>query len=80
MDCKAGQVLKAQIYQRVERFIQQRYEISLRLVSSHSKIEGNEMIDKITKKTAQGQRFQIVRLTSLTHLKKQITKAKKFQL
>lgn len=38
------------------------------------------MINKVARKTAKGQKIQIVRLTSLTYLKRQITKAKKSQL
>ncbi len=80
MDCKAGQALKAQIYQKVERLIQQGYEISLHWVPSHSKVEGNEMADKAAREAAEGERIQMDRWTSLTHLKRQITEAKKSQL
>ncbi len=80
MDCKAGQALKAQIYQKVERLIQQGHEISLRWVPSHSKVEGNEMVDKAAKEAAEGARIQTVRWTSQNHLKSQITEAKKSQL
>ena len=80
MDCKAGQALKAQIYRKVKQLIQQGHEISLRWVPSHSKVEGNEMADKAAREAAGGERIQTARWTSLTHLKRQITEAKKSQL
>ncbi len=61
MDCKAGQALKVQIYRKVEWLIQQRHEISLCWIPNHSKVEENEMADKIAKKVVEEERIQTVR-------------------
>ena len=70
MDYKVGQALKAQIYQKVEQLIQQGHEISVRWVPGHSKVEGNEMADKVAREAAGGERIQTARWTSLTHLRR----------
>ena len=80
MDYKAGQALKAQIYQKVEQLIQQGHEISVRWVPGHSKVEGNEMADKAAREAAGGERIQTARWTSLTHLRRQLTEEKSSQL
>ena len=80
MDCKAGQALKAQICQKVKQLIEQGHEISVRWVPSHSKVEGNEMVDKAAREAAEGERITTARWTSLTYLKRQITEEKKSQL
>ncbi len=80
MDCKAGQALKAQIYQKVKQLIQQGHEISVCWVPSHCKVEGNERADKAAKEAAGRERIRTARWTSLTHLKRQVTKEKKSQL
>ena len=80
MDCKAGQALKTQIYQKVEQLIQQGHEISVCWVPSHCKVERNERADKAAKEAAGRERIQTARWTSLTHLKRRITEEKKLQL
>ena len=80
MDCKAGQALKAQIYQKVGQLIQEGQEILVCWVPSHCKIQGNERADKAAREAAERERIQTARWTSLTHLKRQITEEKKSQL
>ena len=78
MDCKAGQALKTQIYQKVEQLIQQGHEISVCWVPSHCKVERNERADKAAKEAAGRERIQTARWTSLTHdesLKRKVTTA-----
>ncbi len=73
MDCKAGQALKTQIYQKVEQLIQQGHEISVCWVPSHCKVERNDRADKAAKEAAGRERIQTARCTGLTHLKGRIT-------
>ena len=80
LDFNASQALKAQIYQKLDQLIQQRHEILVCWVPSHCKVEKNEKADQAAKKAARGKRIQTARWTSLTHLKRQITKEKKAQL
>ncbi len=61
MDCKVGQALKAQIYQKVEQLIQQGHEISVYWVPSHSKIEGNKRADKAAREATRRERIQTAR-------------------
>ena len=76
MDYKAGQALKAQIYQKVEQLIQQGHEISVRWVPGYSKVERNEMVDKVVKEAARGEKIQTAGWTSLTYLRRQLTEEK----
>ena len=80
LDCKAGQALKAQIYQKVEQLIRQRHGILVCWVPSHCKVEENERADRAAKEAAGGERVQTAKWTSLTHLKRRITEEKKAQL
>ncbi len=80
MDNKAGQALKAQIYQKVEQLVQQQHEISVCWIPSHCGIEGNEKADTAAKEAAKGERIRTAKWTSLSHLKKQITKGESAQL
>ena len=80
IDNKAGQALKAQIYQKVKQLIRQGHEVSICWVPSHCKIEGNDRADQAAKEAAQGDRIWTAKWTSLTHLKRQITDEKKAQL
>lgn len=57
MDCKAGQMLNAQIYRKVKQLIGQRHEILVRWVPSHCNVEGNEKADKAAKEAAEGERI-----------------------
>ena len=57
LDCKAGQALKAQIYQKVEQLIQQRHGISVCWVPIHCKVEGNERAERAAKEAAGGERI-----------------------
>lgn len=43
----------------------------------HYRVEDNEKINKVAKKTAIGKKVQIAKLTSLTYIKQQITKKEK---
>ena len=80
MDGKEGQALKAQINQKTKQLVQQRHQISICWVPSHSGIEGNEKADLAAKEAAGGHRVHTVKWTSLSHLKRRITEEKKVQL
>ena len=80
MDCKAGQALKARIYQKAKQLIGQRHEISVCWVPSHCNVEGNDKADKAAKEAAGGEKIRTAKWTSLTHLKRRITEEKKAQL
>ena len=53
-DChnSRGQALKMQIYQKTKRLVEQRHNISIRLMLGNSKVEGNERTDRAAKKAA----------------------------
>ena len=75
-----GQALKRQIYQKTEWQVQQGYDISIRWIPGHSKIEGNEKADRAAKEAAGKGKVRTARWTSLAHVKCQITKEKKLQI
>ena len=54
MDSKKGQALKVQIYQKTKQLLQQRHQISICWILSHSGIERNEKADLVAKEAAGG--------------------------
>lgn len=60
-DYMVGQVLKARIYQKVKQLMQQKYEFSVRWVSSHCKVEENKRANKGAKEAARRKKIQTVR-------------------
>lgn len=69
-----------QIYQKTEQLVQQGHEISIRWISGHNKIEGNERADRAAKKVAGEGKVRTARWTSLAHVKRQITEERKLQI
>lgn len=57
IDCKTGQVMKTQIYQKIEQFIQDGHEILVCWVPSHYKIEKNKRVDKAIREAAEGEKI-----------------------
>lgn len=80
--CKSGvsQALNLQFYQKTRKLVQNGHDISVRWVPGHGSVEGNERAGKAAKEVATGERVRTAKWTSLTHIKQQITEAKKLQI
>ncbi len=63
-----------QVYQKTERLVQQGHNISIRWISAHNKIEGNERADRAAKEAASEGKVRTARWTSLAHVKRKLQK------
>lgn len=72
--------MKMQIYEKVQRRVQQRYDISIRWIPGHSKVEGNERADRAAKEAAVGVKVRTAKRSSLAHIKRQVTDEKMIQI
>lgn len=64
-----SQVLKLQIYQKVEKLVKWGFRIFIGWILDNSKVEKNEWADKVVKKVAFGEKVHIAKYTSLTHVR-----------
>lgn len=77
---KEGQALISQIATQVRQLRSNGGEVIVQWIPSHSGIEGNERADKAAKEAAADTRTQVVRWSSLTHVKKKIIEAKNSEM
>lgn len=69
-----------QAYQKGQELVERGHRILIRCIPSHSGVGGNEKADKAVKEAALVRRVRTAKWTRLTHVRRQITEEKHFQI